>query len=272
MPGLGVVPAASCYLERCQNAQQVAMHCGNSVVASVFAGEVHLTKHCNGCRVAHRYMPSIRTWGCSRCSPPTKTHCSCFLCTQVRERELELIRKTAVVKTLNLCLVFAVPPVIALVIFATYAYSVGPLTSSMAFVVLSLFNTLRFPLVVLPKALRGASGQQQQVYQSHCVHSSQACPTDVAATCSIESLQRAGCGVVWLPRVPDCNVANHAAGWHPCQILAIHLPAYTSSVVQQLPCSSSTAHAASHGLRWLLCGVCCAMQRRLLPCVGFRHS
>lgn len=78
---------------------------------------------------------------------------------QVRDNELALIRKTAVVKTLNLCLVFAVPPAIALVIFATYAYSVGPLTSSMAFVVLSLFNTLRFPLVVLPKALRGASGE-----------------------------------------------------------------------------------------------------------------
>ena len=54
------------------------------------------------------------------------------------------------IKTLNLCLVFAVPPVIALVIYATYAYNVGPLTPAMSFVVLSLFNTLRFPLVVLP--------------------------------------------------------------------------------------------------------------------------
>lgn len=68
------------------------------------------------------------------------------------------MRATSVVKTANLCLVFAVPPVIALVIFATYAYSIGPLTPAMAFVVLSLFNTLRFPLVVLPKALRGVSG------------------------------------------------------------------------------------------------------------------
>jgi hypothetical protein len=81
-----------------------------------------------------------------------------FLLHQVRERELELIRETAVIKTLNLCLVFAVPPAIALVIFATYVFNEGRLTSSMAFVVLSLFNTLRFPLVVLPKALRGASG------------------------------------------------------------------------------------------------------------------
>ena len=68
------------------------------------------------------------------------------------------MRAASVVKTANLCLVFAVPPVIALVIYATYAYSVGPLTPAMAFVVLSLFNTLRFPLVVLPKALRGVSG------------------------------------------------------------------------------------------------------------------
>lgn len=33
----------------------------------------------------------------------------------------------------------------------------GALTSELAFVVLSLFNTLRLPLVVLPKALRGSS-------------------------------------------------------------------------------------------------------------------
>lgn len=86
---------------------------------------------------------------------------------QVRQRELHLIAKTAVIKTLNLCLVFAVPPVIALVIFATYAYTVGPLTPAMAFVVLSLFNTLRFPLVVLPKALRGSSGKGRQALRGY---------------------------------------------------------------------------------------------------------
>jgi ABC-type multidrug transport system fused ATPase/permease subunit len=76
---------------------------------------------------------------------------------EIRDEELRLIRASCAVKTANLCLVFAVPPVIALVIYATYAYGVGPLTPAMAFVVLSLFNTLRFPLVVLPKALRGVS-------------------------------------------------------------------------------------------------------------------
>lgn len=84
---------------------------------------------------------------------------------QVRRKELELIGRSALIKTLNISLVFAVPPLIALVIFATYVYSnadaQGHLTPAMSFVVLSLFNTLRFPLVVLPKALRGVSGDAQ---------------------------------------------------------------------------------------------------------------
>uniref|UniRef100_A0A7S0R450 Uncharacterized protein n=1 Tax=Chlamydomonas leiostraca TaxID=1034604 RepID=A0A7S0R450_9CHLO len=77
--------------------------------------------------------------------------------TEVRKKEIELLSKTGVVRTLNLCLVFAVPPVIALVIFATYVFNKGPFDSVFSFTVLSLFNTLRFPLVVLPKALRGTS-------------------------------------------------------------------------------------------------------------------
>lgn len=68
--------------------------------------------------------------------------------------------RTAVIKTINLCVVFAVPPLIALVIYATYAFTqnAAKFDSTFAFTVLSLFNTLRFPLVVLPKALRGSSG------------------------------------------------------------------------------------------------------------------
>lgn len=104
----------------------------------------------------------------SACCTEPVTHCNCLRALpQVRKRELQLISKTAVIKTLNLCLVFAVPPVIALVIFATYAYTKGPLTPAMAFVVLSLFNTLRFPLVVLPKALRGSSGQHKNSSRSY---------------------------------------------------------------------------------------------------------
>lgn len=76
---------------------------------------------------------------------------------EVRAQEIKLLSRTAVIKTWNLCLVFAIPPVIALVIFATYVFNVGRFDSVFSFTVLSLFNTLRFPLVVLPKALRGTS-------------------------------------------------------------------------------------------------------------------
>lgn len=51
----------------------------------------------------------------------------------------------------------------------------------MAFVVLSLFNTLRFPLVVLPKALRGASGV----------------------------FVRCGCYLCWFLRLRRLNVMKH---------------------------------------------------------------
>ncbi len=68
--------------------------------------------------------------------------------------------RTAVIKVINLCVVFAVPPLLGLVIFATYVFNQGPFDSTFAFTVLSLFNTMRFPLVVLPKALRGSSGER----------------------------------------------------------------------------------------------------------------
>lgn len=115
-------------------------------------------------------------WGAAALAFLCNAACLLPLDLQVRQQELHLIGKTAVIKTLNLCLVFAVPPAIALVIFATYVYSVGRMTSSMAFVVLSLFNTLRFPLVVLPKALRGASGEELRLVAGRC-----RCYTDLAA-------------------------------------------------------------------------------------------
>ena len=43
----------------------------------------------------------------------------------------------------------------ALLIFSTYVVvNDSKLTATVAFTTLSLFNTLRFPLVVLPKAIR----------------------------------------------------------------------------------------------------------------------
>jgi hypothetical protein len=44
---------------------------------------------------------------------------------QIRSEEIKLLSKTALIKTINLCVVFAVPPVLGLVIFGTYVFNVG---------------------------------------------------------------------------------------------------------------------------------------------------
>ncbi len=54
-------------------------------------------------------------------------------------------------------MVFGTPPATALVIFSAYELNVQKLTATLTFPILSLFNILRFPLVVLPKAMRAGS-------------------------------------------------------------------------------------------------------------------
>jgi ATP-binding cassette, subfamily C (CFTR/MRP), member 1 len=76
---------------------------------------------------------------------------------EIRKREEKLMFKMAVIKVINVAIVFAVPPTTAYVIFIFYEFSFKRLIASVAFTTLSLFNILRFPLVVLPKALRAAS-------------------------------------------------------------------------------------------------------------------
>lgn len=76
---------------------------------------------------------------------------------EIRKREEKLMFKVAVIKVINVAMVFAVPPTTAYVIFVFYEFSFKRLVAAVAFTTLSLFNILRFPLVVLPKALRAAS-------------------------------------------------------------------------------------------------------------------
>ncbi len=77
----------------------------------------------------------------------------------VRKEELKLAFWNAVMKVVNIACVFCVPPMTAFVIFTTYEFTETRLVSTVAFTTLSLFNILRFPLVVLPKALRAVSGE-----------------------------------------------------------------------------------------------------------------
>eukprot|EP00775_Hariotina_reticulata_P004687 gene4687-4939_t len=75
----------------------------------------------------------------------------------IRKRELKFMTRNAIIKTINISMVFGTPPITACVIFAAYEMMVGRLVATLAFTTLSLFNILRFPLVVLPKALRALS-------------------------------------------------------------------------------------------------------------------
>jgi ABC-type multidrug transport system fused ATPase/permease subunit len=60
----------------------------------------------------------------------------------------------AAIKTINLVIVFGIPPVIGVLLFSTYVLTIGTLSASVQATTLSLFNTLRFPLVILPRSLR----------------------------------------------------------------------------------------------------------------------
>jgi ATP-binding cassette subfamily C (CFTR/MRP) protein 1 len=58
---------------------------------------------------------------------------------------------------ISLAIVFSAPPVVALCLFSLYVNEEGFLEPTVAFTTLSLFNTLRFPLVVLPKSIKTVS-------------------------------------------------------------------------------------------------------------------
>eukprot|EP00741_Cyanophora_paradoxa_P008074 tig00001254_g7813.t1 len=80
---------------------------------------------------------------------------------EYRSQEMDLAWKAAILKSVSLMIVFIIPPAMAITMFSmlTDPVNVGVpdamiLNASIAFTTLSLFNTLRFPLVVLPKALK----------------------------------------------------------------------------------------------------------------------
>lgn len=75
----------------------------------------------------------------------------------IRKKENVLAAYNNVLKTINICLVFSIPPTCAFAIFASYEFNEERVSSTLAFTTLTLFNIMRFPLVVLPKALRAAS-------------------------------------------------------------------------------------------------------------------
>ena len=70
--------------------------------------------------------------------------------TQLREEELRMVRRIAFLNIANMMLFFASPILVALAAFWTYALMGYTLDASVAFPALSLFNILRFPVLMLP--------------------------------------------------------------------------------------------------------------------------
>jgi ATP-binding cassette subfamily C (CFTR/MRP) protein 1 len=97
------------------------------------------------------------------CYQPAAFPCTRLQVSEVRKKERRLLFWNAVIKTINVTMVFGVPPVVTFAVLVPYETSnaVGRttpyITPVTAFTMLSLFNVMRFPLVVLPKALRCVS-------------------------------------------------------------------------------------------------------------------
>jgi len=74
-----------------------------------------------------------------------------------RQNELKFQWRALWINTVNISIVFAIPPINAFTIFTAYEFGNRRLMADIAFPALSLFNIMRFPLVVLPKAIRTMS-------------------------------------------------------------------------------------------------------------------
>ena len=75
---------------------------------------------------------------------------------EIRARELHLIMVGGVLKSFNIMMVFGQPPLMGLSIFGVYELE-KPVDSVLSFTPLSRFNTLRLPLIQLPKGIRAAA-------------------------------------------------------------------------------------------------------------------
>lgn len=77
---------------------------------------------------------------------------------EIRNAEIGFIYDGLVNKAVNYTVVFAIPVIVALASLSTYVALGNPLTASVSFTVLSVFNTLRYPFFMLPMAVKATVG------------------------------------------------------------------------------------------------------------------
>jgi ABC-type multidrug transport system fused ATPase/permease subunit len=77
---------------------------------------------------------------------------------EIRKKELSLLRKNLFANAVNFMVVFCVPVVVALLSLMTYWKTGNKIDSVIGFTLVSVFNTLRYPLLMAPLAVNSTSG------------------------------------------------------------------------------------------------------------------
>jgi ABC-type multidrug transport system fused ATPase/permease subunit len=73
---------------------------------------------------------------------------------KLREKEAKYVYDGLINKSVNYTVVFAIPVLVALTCLSTFVALGNPLTATVSFTVLSVFNTLRYPFFMLPMAVK----------------------------------------------------------------------------------------------------------------------
>ncbi|KNC97598.1 uncharacterized protein SPPG_07067 [Spizellomyces punctatus DAOM BR117] len=76
----------------------------------------------------------------------------------IRKKEMGYILSGMIVKAINFTVVFAVPVFVALTSLGMYVALDNVLTAAISFTILSVYNTLRYPFLMLPLAVRSTAG------------------------------------------------------------------------------------------------------------------
>ncbi|KAG2500519.1 hypothetical protein HYH03_001296 [Edaphochlamys debaryana] len=168
---------------------------------------------------------------------------------KVRAQELKLAYWNAVMKVINVACVFCVPPLTAFVIFTTYEFTKDRLIANVAFTTLSLFNILRFPLVVLPKALRAVSEAHASLHrlEAYLTEDAQAGTSHFDANKTVPPGAVIDNAVFHHPANPNWHLHVPRFEVHPGQVVAVvgRIGAGKSSLIQALLGNMVKEHGAS---------------------------
>jgi ABC-type multidrug transport system fused ATPase/permease subunit len=77
---------------------------------------------------------------------------------EIRKREMELLKKNLIANSFNFMLVFCIPVLVALFALLVYWKTGHDINPVIGFTTVSVFNTLRYPLLMAPLAINSASG------------------------------------------------------------------------------------------------------------------